>query len=85
MYGSYVKGGYNLGCKRMFWYRIEVERQDIINGGLVNIERNSVNNISTDKEKVKRLFDLVSKNNVSPIHLIDVIGEYVDEYVSDFN
>ena len=62
-------------------YGIEVERQDIINGGLVNIERNSVNNISTDKEKVKRL----SKNNVSPIHLIDVIGEYVDEYVSDFN
>lgn len=66
-------------------YGIEVERQDVINGGLVNIERNSVNNISTDKEKVKRLFDLVSKNNVSPIHLIDVIGEYVDEYVSDFN
>lgn len=66
-------------------YGIEVERQDIINGGLVNIERNSVNHISTDKEKVKRLFDLVSKNNVSPIHLIDVIGEYVDEYVSDFN
>ena len=66
-------------------YGIEVERQDIINGGLVNIERNSVNHISTDKEKVKRVFDLVSKNNVSPIHLIDVIGEYVDEYVSDFN
>lgn len=34
-------------------YGIEVERQDIINGGLVNIERNSVNNISTDKERLR--------------------------------
>ena len=66
-------------------YGIEVERQDIIDGELVKIERDSVNYISTHKEKVKKLFDLVSKNNVSPIHLIDVIGEYVDEYVSDFN
>ena len=66
-------------------YGIEVERQDIIDGELVKIERDSVNYISTNKEKVKKLFDLVSKNNVSPIHLIDVIGEYVDEYVSDFN
>ena len=52
---------------------------------MLKIERDSVNYISTHKEKVKKLFDLVSKNNVSPIHLIDVIGEYVDEYVSDFN
>ena len=66
-------------------YGIEVERQDVIDGDLVNIERDSVNNISTNKEKVKKLFDLVSKNNVSPIHLIDVIGEYVDEYITDFN
>ena len=69
----------------MMVYGIEVERQDIIDGELVKIERDSVNYISTHKEKVKKLFDLVSKNNVSPIHLIDVIGEYVDEYVSDFN
>lgn len=65
-------------------YGIEVERQDIKNGSLINIERNSVKLISTNEEKVKKLFDLISKNNVSPIHLIDVIGEYVDEYVSDF-
>ncbi len=66
-------------------YGIEVERQDIVNGDLVNIERNSINHISTDQAKVKKLFDLISKNNVSPIHLVEVIEEYINEYVSEAN
>lgn len=66
-------------------YGIEIERQDIVKGALVNIEREGIDIISADEGKVKKLFDLVSQNNVSPIHLIDVIGEYVDEYVSEFN
>ena len=68
-------------------YFKQLNTKNIINleNEMVKIERDSVNYISTHKEKVKKLFDLVSKNNVSPIHLIDVIGEYVDEYVSDFN
>ena len=27
---------------------------------------------------------MLYENQVSPIHLIDIIGEYVDEYVNDF-
>ena len=29
--------------------------------------------------------DLVYKYQVSPVHLVDILGEYVDQYVSDFN
>ena len=34
-------------------YGIEVERQDIIDGELVKIERDSVNYISTHKERLR--------------------------------
>lgn len=66
-------------------FGIEIERQDIKDGKVINIERDSVNMISNNEERVKNIFNLLYKNNVSPIHLLDVIGEYVDEYVGDFN
>jgi len=28
---------------------------------------------------------LLNDNIVSPVHLIDIIGEYIDEYISDFD
>ena len=66
-------------------FGIEIERQDLIEGEVVRIERDSINKISNKEEKVKELLNLVHKNQVSPIHLVDILGEYVDRYVSDFN
>jgi len=66
-------------------FGIEIERQDLIEGEVVRIERDSINKISNKEEKVKELLDLVYRNKVSPIHLVDILGEYVDRYVSDFN
>ncbi|MDB2097813.1 DUF6514 family protein [Clostridium paraputrificum] len=40
--------------------------------------------MSTQRHKVKGLLNLLYKNEVSPIHLIDIIGEYVDKWVGDF-
>ena len=65
-------------------YGIEVERIDFTNQIVTNIERNVIKFISPKKEKVLNLVQLLYKNEVSPIHLVDVIGEYVDESVSDF-
>lgn len=56
-------------------YGIKVERVDIKDG---------VKYISTQRHKVKGLLNLLYKNEVSPIHLIDIIGEYVDKWVGDF-
>lgn len=66
-------------------FGIEVERQDLIEGSVIQIERDSIRRISNKEEKVKELLDLVYKYQVSPIHLVDILGEYVDNYVSDFN
>lgn len=66
-------------------YGIEVERQDFVEGILVNIERDEIRKISNIKEKVNNLLEIIHKNKVSPIHIVDILGEYVDNYVIDFN
>jgi hypothetical protein len=66
-------------------YGIEIERQDLLNGELINIERDCVENISPDRIKVHNLLKLLYDHTVSPIHLIDVLGDYIDEYIIDFD
>lgn len=66
-------------------YGIEVERQDFKGGVLINIERDSICNISPDRHKVHNLLKLLHDNTVSPIHLVDILGEYADEYVNDYS
>jgi len=66
-------------------YGIEVERQDISNGVLVGVERDCIKNISPHRHKVHNLLKLLFNNSVSPVHLVDILGEYVDEYVTDYN
>lgn len=66
-------------------FGIEVERHDIINNCITKIERESIERISPYKYKVHNLLKFINDNTVSPIHLLDVLGEYVDEYILDFN
>ncbi|EGT5618211.1 hypothetical protein BUL45_03905 [Clostridium perfringens] len=65
-------------------YGIEVERKDFMDSDLINVERDSVEKISPNKDKVEILVEKLHKYEVSPIHLIDVIGEEVDNCVADF-
>ncbi len=66
-------------------YGIEVERQDILENKLVNVQRECIKNISPERYKVHNLLKLLYDNQVSPIHLVDVLGDYVDEYILDFD
>lgn len=66
-------------------YGIEIERQDTVNGTVECIQRDCVENISPQRHKVKNLLKMVYENTVSPIHMIDILGEYIDEYTSDFD
>lgn len=66
-------------------YGIEVERQDIVNDEIINIEREEIKSISPHRYKVHNLFKLLYENSVSPVHLLDVVGEYVDEYIFDYD
>lgn len=84
-----LKGTISISCEKdtveMQSYGIEVERQDMLDGKVINIERDSVKNISPDRHKVHNLLKLLYDNSVSPIHLIDILGDYIDEYIVDFD
>ncbi|MGL5245923.1 MAG: DUF6514 family protein [Sarcina sp.] len=71
--------------KGMDAYGIEVERQDISGEKLINIERDSIEKITCNLDKVEQLINLLFNYSVSPMHLIDILGEYVDEYLLDFD
>lgn len=65
-------------------FGIEIERTDYKGELEIDSYSDSVELISPVESKVKVLLRMLYENQVSPIHLIDIIGEYVDEYVSDF-
>lgn len=66
-------------------YGIEVERLEIRNGKPVKIKSEIIENISPQRKKVYKLLEMLHQHCVSPVHLVDVIGEYVDESVGDFD
>ena len=66
-------------------FGIEIERQDIVDDVVVFIERDCVQNISPQRHKVKNLIKMLHDHTVSPVHMIDILGEYIDEYTRDFD
>ena len=80
---SYRLTAIQLGGKEIFG--VEIERADYLDYELVNIERDCVEKISYDVLKVSVLFDIISENIVSPIHLIDVIGDKIDSCIEEIN
>lgn len=66
-------------------YGIEVERHDMINGEVIIAEKDCEKYISPQRHKVRSIMKMLNDNTVSPIHFIDIVGEYIDEYISDFD
>ena len=66
-------------------YGIVVKKESIKNKVVASTIEDRVDIISKKKEVVQKLLDLLYRNQVSPIHLIDVIGETVDNCVLEFN
>jgi len=66
-------------------YGIEVERKDYIDSKNVNLERDKIDIISPEKEDVEKMLIKIWNNQLSPIHLVDVLGTYVDDNVYKFN
>ena len=71
--------------KGIVGYGIEVEGKNSNDSDNVFCEKDSVNLISVNRYNVKALLTKLYENKVSPIHLIDIIGEYVDEHVYEFD
>ncbi|MDD7795667.1 DUF6514 family protein [Clostridium sp. 'White wine YQ'] len=65
-------------------YGIEAERLLFKAEELKDVERESINLISPIYSKVEEMLNLIYKHKVSPVHVIDILGEKVDECVLDF-
>ncbi|MDR3593322.1 DUF6514 family protein [Clostridium sp.] len=66
-------------------YGIEIERKDYVGLKNVNLERDKIDIISIHRHKVKQLLMKLYNSQVSPIHLIDIIGSYADEHAYEFD
>lgn len=66
-------------------YGIGIKSEVILNGKLLSTYDDAIDTVSSAEDKVLRLINMFKDNNVSPVHLIDIAGEYVDEWVDDFD
>ena len=66
-------------------YGIEIQRERIIADRVVDTYSENIKYMSPQKNKVLGLLNLLKDYEVSPIHLVDVTGDSVDEWVEDFD
>ena len=59
-------------------FGIEIERQDFNNGEVINLERDYISLVASEEKKANDILILLFNNLVSPIHLVDIVGEYSD-------
>ncbi len=65
-------------------FGIEIERQDFNDGEVINLERDYVSLVASEEKKANDLLVLLFNNLVSPIHLVDIVGEYSDLCAAEF-
>ena len=65
-------------------FGIEIERQDFNNGEVINLERDYVGWVASEEKKANDILLLLFNNLVSPIHLVDIVGEYSDLCATEF-
>lgn len=66
-------------------YGIEITSERIVKGRIEEIFSDSVSAVSSIKNKVVNLIEFLKDNEVSPYHIIDIVGEYADEWIGDFD
>ncbi|QCX34427.1 hypothetical protein FDN13_12360 [Caloramator sp. E03] len=55
------------------------------NGNMCFSFEDSIEHLTPLLSKVLNLVEYLKNNGVSPVHLIDIAGEFVDEWVNDFD
>ncbi|WP_346889983.1 DUF6514 family protein [Clostridium sp. UBA1056] len=66
-------------------YGVEIESEVKNKDKHVERYRENVGCITPNRYKGSELLGLLRNNGVSPIHLIDIIEEYIEEYYADFD
>lgn len=65
-------------------YGIEISSERVVDGRTEDIYCDNISVVSSVKDKVINLIEFLKEKEVSPYHIIDIVGEYADEWVRDF-
>ena len=65
-------------------FGIEIERQDFNDGQVVNLEMDYVSLVASEEKRANDILLLLFNNLVSPIHLVDIVGEYSNLCAAEF-
>ena len=65
-------------------FGIEIERQDFNDGQVVNLQTDYVSLVASEEKRANDILLLLFNNLVSPIHLVDIVGEYSDLCAAEF-
>ena len=66
-------------------YGIEAVCEKHVNDRVVDVCTDKIEIISPYKEKILELIEFLRSHEVSPVHLIDIVGAFADEGVEDFD
>lgn len=66
-------------------YGVEVESRRKNNDKIVHASKEEVRYITPYKYKGSQFLHLLEKNMVSPIHLVEIVEEMIEEYYKDFD
>lgn len=66
-------------------YGVEIERRDYRGLTKIKEEKDCIGLVSTQRNKVKQIVMNLCKHEVSPIHLVDILGEFVDGHAYEFD
>lgn len=93
-----IKTSFSNGLERIYIYKIteqlekssceygiEVELKYIMKGENVKNIKEEVKNISSKKEEVIDILQLLCRNEASPLHLLDILQDYIDRDVIQYN
>lgn len=72
------------GYTAVIAYGIEATCEKVLDDITMNVCTDAIECISPNKEKVMELIEFLKKHEVSPIHLVDIAGPFIDDCVDDF-
>lgn len=73
------------GYDKVMAYGIEATCEKVLNGSITDVYTDAIECISPNKQKVLGLIEFLRRHKVSPIHLIDIVGSFVDDCAHDFD
>jgi hypothetical protein len=72
------------GWVNVMAYGIEATCEKIMDGSIIKVYTDAIECVSPNREKVLELIEFLRRHEVSPIHLIDIAGPFVDDCVESF-